>query len=271
MNEMNLDWDDLRLFLEVARSGGLSPAAARTGKSSATLGRRLLALEAATGQELVQRHARGYGLTAQGEVLMQRAEDIEAQINQATQTQDASQRPLVKLSAGTWMARYLAIHIAQIITPEDRIRLRFVSSEEKLDIAHREALIGIRNQRPTEVSLAAQKVARVHFAAFASRDTVHGWIGVDVDTPSARWVKDHKGDQISVEANTPFVALELAKAGAGRILLPERIGAAEAGLQRVSDTIDELSHDQWLVSHHDDRNASHVRHVINRVRAILMR
>ncbi|MBL4811132.1 MAG: LysR family transcriptional regulator, partial [Rhodobacteraceae bacterium] len=39
MNEMKFDWDDLRLFLAVAREGGLAAAAASTGKSAPTLGR----------------------------------------------------------------------------------------------------------------------------------------------------------------------------------------------------------------------------------------
>lgn len=271
MNEMNLDWDDLRLFLEVARAKGLAPAALRTGKSPATLGRRLLALETALGQELVQRHARGYSLTPQGDDLLRRAEDIEAQILRATESTGGVHDPLVKVSAGTWMARYLANNISQIARPTDRLRLRFVSAEEKLDIAHREAVIGIRNHRPTEVSLAAQKVARVHFAIYATTPDIQDWIGIEVRTPSAQWVRDHHRSQITVEANTPMLALELAKAGAGRIILPDIIGDAESGLERVSGTIDILSHDQWLVSHHEDRHAPHVRKALNGIRRLLTR
>jgi DNA-binding transcriptional LysR family regulator len=45
MNETSFDWDDLRLFLAVAREGGLAAAAAITEKSAPTLGRRMLGLE----------------------------------------------------------------------------------------------------------------------------------------------------------------------------------------------------------------------------------
>src|ERR1700709_2765831 len=44
-NEMSIDWADLRLFLDVARLGGLSAATQTTGLSAATLGRRVTALE----------------------------------------------------------------------------------------------------------------------------------------------------------------------------------------------------------------------------------
>jgi len=47
MNEKDVDWRDLQLFLAVAREGGLSPAAKRVGRSAATLSRRMLSLEAA--------------------------------------------------------------------------------------------------------------------------------------------------------------------------------------------------------------------------------
>lgn len=49
MSEAKAGWDDLHLFLAVAREGGLSPAARATGRSAATLGRRMLALERAMG------------------------------------------------------------------------------------------------------------------------------------------------------------------------------------------------------------------------------
>ena len=55
MNETKFDWDDLRLFLAVAREGGLAAAAEKSGKSAPTLGRRMLALEQRIGQELFKR------------------------------------------------------------------------------------------------------------------------------------------------------------------------------------------------------------------------
>ena len=42
---MSIDWEDLRLFLDVARLGGLSAATTTTKLSAATLGRRVNALE----------------------------------------------------------------------------------------------------------------------------------------------------------------------------------------------------------------------------------
>ena len=66
MNERTFDWDNLRLFLAVARAGGLGPATRMTGKSAPTLGRRMIELERSLGRELFRRMPRGYELTDEG-------------------------------------------------------------------------------------------------------------------------------------------------------------------------------------------------------------
>ncbi len=45
MSGRDLNWNDLRFFLAVARSRTLSKAGRRTGTDHATVGRRILALE----------------------------------------------------------------------------------------------------------------------------------------------------------------------------------------------------------------------------------
>ena len=62
-----LNWDDLRIFLELARTGSLSAAARALRISHATVGRRVAALEEGLGRSLVDRRADGYSLTADGE------------------------------------------------------------------------------------------------------------------------------------------------------------------------------------------------------------
>ena len=102
MNEKDVEWGDLLLFLAIAREGGLSPAAKITGRSPATLGRRMLALERATGRELFVRHERGYELTADARVLVDELSDVETRINRVTAPPSQAKRPLVKVSAGLW-------------------------------------------------------------------------------------------------------------------------------------------------------------------------
>ncbi len=58
-----VDWDDLRVFLAVARTGGLSGAGKVLRVDPATVGRRVARLEAATGARLFTRGPQGYVLT----------------------------------------------------------------------------------------------------------------------------------------------------------------------------------------------------------------
>ncbi|WP_407808101.1 LysR family transcriptional regulator, partial [Staphylococcus aureus] len=58
-----MNWDDVRLFLSVARSGQFLSAARKLGVNHATLSRRVSALEAAIGTQLFLRSTNGCELT----------------------------------------------------------------------------------------------------------------------------------------------------------------------------------------------------------------
>lgn len=268
MNETSLDWDDLRLFLAVARLGGLSAAAAATGKSAPTLGRRMLALERQTGEDLFRRLPRGYELTSEGETLLATAVALEARILPLAEGKSSPSGPLVKLSAGAWVTHVLCGRVSEI-TGTDRVRLRFIAADEPLDIGHREADIGIRNRRPLDTRLAGRKIGTVQFAAFASGEGTSGWARVIGTTPSARWVEGQPRTKDDLEVTHPRNALDLALAGACRAVLPTFIGAQVPKLLQVSPPIPELEHDQWLVTHHEDRFLPEVRRIIDRTFVIL--
>lgn len=267
MDEKNFDWDDLRLFLAIAREGGLTAAAASTGKSPPTLGRRMVDLEHRLSRDLFRRMARGYVLTEDGEDLLRTAETLEREIDPLLHSaEDAI--PNVKVSAGTWVTHHLCNHVQEIVG-SDRIRLRFIAADGVLDIGHREAVIGIRNQRPEGGGLAGRKVGKVQFAAYTGEGTNAPWARVLGKTPSAKWVQAHTHLQDCIEVTSPRTALDLALAGQARAVLPTFIGDNYEGLARISPPIDELDHDQWLATHHEDRYLPAVRKVIDRIHAIL--
>lgn len=269
MNEMKVDWDDLHLFLAVAREGGLSPAAKVTQRSAATLGRRMLALERAMGRELFVRHDRGYEMTSEARKLLEELTEIEARIVRLTARPDAKERPLVKVSAGTWTTLALLEKLDEITGQPADIRLRFISAETTLDMPRREVVIGFRNRRPTEESLAGRNLSRVEFAPYARTGATERWIKVLADTPSARWLDKTIGNDAVCEVNAPRNSLDLALAGKGVALLPTFIGDGQKGLKRTGGTIPELAHDQWIVTHQDDRHLPEVRRTIDRMCRVL--
>ena len=265
MDEIDLDWDDLKLFLAVARAGGLSAATQATGKSAPTLGRRMLALEAVTGAELFRRLPRGYELTEQGAALLAKVLDLEALIRPLSRSAAKHGGAVVRISAGSWMTLALCRHIQAIQQGDDATRLQFLSAEHELDIARREAVIGIRNRRPEQNGLACRKIGRVQFAGYAASKAVKPWVKVMVKTPSALWLAAQAHKVVSLEVSAPRNALDLACAGIARAVLPTFIGDAQQGLVRVTPPIAELAHDQWLVTHHEQRFQPDVRRVIDRI------
>ena len=58
-----MNWDDVRIFLAVARSGQILAAARRLELNHATVGRRVTALEEALQCKLLIRHTNGCDLT----------------------------------------------------------------------------------------------------------------------------------------------------------------------------------------------------------------
>lgn len=263
MNEMISDWNDLKLFLFVARNKGLSGAARETGLSAATLGRRMQALEQASGIEIFYRHARGYDLTEQGEALLARVAALDAGVRPIFARDRSQAQDLVKVSGGHWTLHALAPHVPSICKAAPNAMLRLISATDHMKINHREAVIGIRNQRPEKTGLACRKVGTVSFAGYAASSKVEGWIRIASKAPSARWLADQPDMHIVMEANAPRLAKDLAIQGLGQIVLPTFIGERSSDLVQVHPIISELDHEQWLVSHDEDRFVPAVRQVLD--------
>ncbi|WP_163270126.1 LysR family transcriptional regulator [Chelativorans alearense] len=268
-----LSWDDLRIFIGVARGGGLSPAAAEAGLSPATVGRRMLALEEAAGRPLFVRRQTGYTLTPDGEALFQRAQAMEASARPIGEWLAAEgARPVVRISAGTWTANFFAANFSRLWTPDDNFRIAFKTTEAKLDIGHREVEIGIRNHAPESSNLAARRTGEVAQAPFRARNQPRpgreDWVAIapeDISTRSARWVAEQKGLSVAAWANTPRTLYDLIRSGVGKGVLPCFAGDRDPLLERAGEEIADLREGQWVVMHNDDRHRREVRIVIDRI------
>ncbi|MEL6582762.1 MAG: LysR family transcriptional regulator [Pseudomonadota bacterium] len=251
-------WDDLEYFAAIARSGGLKAAAKALGTSQATLSRRMHALEFDLSKRLFLHGKEGYRLTAEGRELFERVKPMEASASSITRWQDAAKGPTcVRISAGTWTSLYLSQNLTEF-WDESAIWLpEFVHCDLDMDIARREVDIGIRNRRPDHPWLAARKTGTVTYCAYARDAEISGWIGPAYDTAltaSGRWVLETHHADIITKSNAPQLSCSMAKAGIGRVVLPTFMGDTFSELQRVSDPIEELTSEEWLVSHQDARH-----------------
>jgi DNA-binding transcriptional LysR family regulator len=275
---MSIDWNDLRLFLDVARLGGLSAATKTTKLSAPTLGRRITALEKQVGEALFHRTHSGYALTRAGEELLRRAEEVEIAMQSLTRWRDGEIGDrVVRISAGAWTTDFVASHIGEIWDVSDPFRIEFVTAYAKVDIGRRNADIGIRSDRPTEANLAGRQVGRVAHAIYSGRQLINGikaglFVGVTgeaAEIRSSRWLMAHHGDRIGVRGNDAHSVRELVAAGAGLTVMPCFAGESDKRLVRVAPPIMELETDQWLVTHQDERHGREVRMVTDRLATLL--
>lgn len=266
-----MDWNDLRLFVLTARAGGLAAGARAAGTSPATLGRRLLALEADLGQALFDRLPGGYVLTEAGHDLLAEAEPVElAMAGLERRREERREARTLRLSAGTWTSRFLARHLRDLVAPGEDLRLALLATDERLDIARRAADIGIRARRPEEAWLAGRRVGTVAYAVYGVEDAPEGFIAsAGGTTASAGWLRERARAQIAVETTSPRLVLDLARAGAGRAVLPCFVGDAEPALSRLGPLLPEIAVEQWLVMHHNGRHDPAVRRIVARLARLL--
>lgn len=259
--------DDLELFAIVAQNASLSAAHRATHVPLPTLSRRMAALERKLGRTLFQRGPNGYTLTADGRSLAAELTGLADTRHRIARWKAAGQTRLpVRITAGFWTSR----KIAQSIAPNE-LRIwqpQFVPANTRLDVARREADIGIRNAQPDHPWLARQKLSPVQFALYG-KVGVTGFVASQPDVPSQRWLYNHHADDIRATASDPRICLDMAEAGHGQIVLPTFVGDSLTTISRQSDPIPDLRHDSWLVAHQDGRHDPPVRAAIDEVVAIL--
>ena len=167
----------------------------------------------------------------------------------------------------------LLSHNVGTLVTDPSVILQFVAADHVMNIAHREFVIGIRNHRPENVSLAGRQTNIVKFAVYAKQNSEisDNWVRVIGATPSANWVREHTRTENCIEVTNPRNALDIAVTGNAKVVLPTFIGSTTPGLTQISTEIEELQHKQWLVTHHEDRHLPEVRAVIDRLVEILQR
>lgn len=264
----DIPFDDLSLFMSVAEAGGLVGAVPVTGQSAPTLSRKMAALERQMERRLFSRGPQGYALTAEGRALLAELEPMRDMRVKLAKWLDTTPDTRVRVTAGTWTSRWLARGLSAYWTPSAGWLPEFTTSNAVLDIARREADIGFRNRRPEQPWLAGRRTRQIDYAEYAARRDVAGYVTLSeglASTPSTRWVRTEHADEILTTVSEARLALDVALQGIGRIVLPTFIGDREDGLTRVSDTIEALTHDEWLVTHHDARHDPPIRAAIDAI------
>jgi molybdate transport repressor ModE-like protein len=268
-----LDWEDLRVFVALARAGSLSAAARELKVSHATVGRRIAALEETLGRPLFERRVDGYVLTAEGAGVLELAADMEERAQGILRRagQEAGLTGTVRLTAPEPFAeRFLIPRLAALHRRHPGIILEVVSDPRSLSLARREADLAVRFARPQGGELVTRRLATLASGVYAAPggDT-SGWIGMDdslAHLPEAKWLARHVGNERFVlRANTLTGLLAATRAGFGKALLSRWFAEEEGGLVALPPPAPPPVREAWLVVHPDLKEVPRVRVVIDAV------
>jgi DNA-binding transcriptional LysR family regulator len=169
---MDGDWNDLKYFLAMARTGRLTAAARKLGVNHSTVERRITALEKALSAKLFERPPTGFALTAKGQELVPFAEEIESRwLVAASEISGADVRlsGSVRIGAPDGLGTYfLASRLAELSARFADLELELVAMPQVLNPSKREADIAVGFMRPAQGHLTSRKLTDYSLSIYAS-------------------------------------------------------------------------------------------------------
>lgn len=273
----DLNWNDLRHVLAVAREGSLAGAARRLGVNESTVGRRIAETERRLGAGLFERSLGKAVPTEAGTAAIAAAERVEREV-QGLEAEvagaDALVAGTVRLTAVPILAnRVLAPAMTGLFTAFPGLKLELVAEPRDLSLTRREADIALRLARPRrELRTLARRIGQLDYAAYGSADRAAAslpWITYQdamADLPQWRFVADRvargEGSLSPALVNDAEALLQAVRAGLGKGLLPTLVAEREPGLVRLDDGKAALSRELWLLVHPELRALARIRAVM---------
>jgi len=157
------DWDDLRVFLAVARGQSLSAAGRMLKCDPATVGRRIARLEGGAGLRLFAKSPQGYALTDEGLRLLRHAEAMEEAGARARAALAGAGEDLagqLRIGAPDGCANYLLPQVvAGLAARHPGLEIQIVALPRVFNLTRREADMAIAISLPPGGRLIAQKIA----------------------------------------------------------------------------------------------------------------
>src|SRR5258707_7386167 len=167
------NWDDLRYFLAVARTGTLSGAAKQLGTEHTTVARHIQALEDELNSRLFHKSNSGYELTDAGERLLAGAEAIESAYVSAKAAASSEGQPIigtVRIGAPDGFGSvFLAPRVRALIDRHPKLEIEILATATLLSLLKREADIAIGLSSPKQMRVVSRRLTDFRMYVYASR------------------------------------------------------------------------------------------------------
>jgi len=260
-----MNWDDLRFFLAVVRSGGTGKAASDLGVNQSTVSRRIVALEETVGAPLFARVARGLAPNPLGMKLLPHAETAERAVvdfrsELVTDRTVGMVRVATLSELGTW---FIAPKMAAFNTRFPDIEIKLMP--ETLDPERDEVDIALCFSAPARGTLLGRKLRVFTYRAYAAtsylalldenrrnRPERWEWLGLapsSGDVPEQTWFREHllRVNPVMYATNLDILAKAVI-AGMGVALLPCPVAEFYAELEPLDLDTSGLTRELWIMT-----------------------
>jgi DNA-binding transcriptional LysR family regulator len=282
-------WDDLRVFLAVARGNSLSSAGRSLRIDPATVGRRIARFEQSTGAALFLKSPLGYELTAMGAKLLPAAEQVEAMMEMARDVlapQGAPQGGLsgsVRIGAPDGCANFLLPQVAarlSALNPE--LDLQIVALPRVVNLSRREADMAITVSPPTGGRLTVEKISdyKLHLAAAPqylrsapplqskadlAQHKVIGYIPDMIFDKELDYLGALGVQRVPIASNSVSVQFHAIRQGAGLGIVHDFALPSAPDLRRILAQSISLTRSFYLVRHDADRGSQRMARLANAI------
>ncbi|MEZ5886220.1 MAG: LysR family transcriptional regulator [Paracoccaceae bacterium] len=270
-----MDWDDLRIFLAVARTESLSAAGRLLKVDPATVGRRIARLEEAVGARLFVKSPQGYVLTGEGARLVPHAERAEGAFAGAAEALRGPEglSGQIRIGAPDGCANYLLPQVmAKICDDNPGLEVQIVALPRVFNLSKREADMAISVSAPLAGRLSVQKITdyRLHLAAaknYLARTgpirgredlkgrRIIGYIPDMIFDKELDYLAEIGAEVVPLASNSVSVQFNWVRAGAGVAIVHDfAVPTAPEVTRLLTDEIS-LIRSFYLIRHLDDRRS----------------
>ncbi len=271
---MTSNWDDLRVFLAVARAESLSAAGRALRMDPATVGRRIARLEQSVGLPLFAKSPQGYALSEAGSRLRRHAEEAEAALHAAGESLAGSTERLsgqVRIGAPDGCANFVLPQVcAALAEANPELEIQILALPRVVNLSKREADMAIAVSPPSAGRLSVQKITDYRLALAAHRDYLarHGPVRGLADLRGRRvvgyipdmifdkeldYLADLGLDSVPLASNSVAVQFQWLRHAAGVGVVHRFAMPAAPDLDLLLPQEVSLTRSFYLVRHADDR------------------
>ena len=279
---MQTRWDDMRVFLAVARAHTLSGAGKAVRLDAATVGRRIARLEQGLKAVLFVKSPQGYALTEVGERLVIHAEaaeaamriatdDVTAQQEQDGRGQSAGLSGQIRIGAPDGCANFMLPQVCSALTARHPdLDIQIVALPRVFNLSRREADMAIGVSAPTAGQLTVQRITdyKLHLAASdgylasapslddladLSAHRIVGYIPDMIFDRELDYLADAGVSRVSIASNSVAVQLNVLRQGGGVGVVHDFALPSAPNVRRVLTDQFSILRSFFLIRHASDQ------------------